>query len=239
VLRILVCAQESDNARKIYLQTIDIMRELKMKCEVSYTNAADAFSEGKNPRNKPYDILLLDSQDSSCINLASNIRTKNLIISIIFFNVTADKKLLEIVRFRPSYITLLAKDNSGLAKALRWSCAEQLRAHPYFSVKNKDVQMKIEHDSIIYFESRQRIVVLHTSQQAIEFYAKLSDVQSSLPSDYFVRCHQSYIVNMNQVRTLDKANRLFVLKSGLTIEISKSQYSCVVAEYERFVQSNS
>ena len=94
--------------------------------------------------------------------------------------------------------------------------------------------MRIDYGSIAYFESRQRIVVMHTHHQAIEFYAKLSEVFSSLPDSDFVRCHQSFVVNMNLVRTLDKANRLFVLNNGTTIEISKSQYPSVLAEYERF-----
>lgn len=237
MLRILVCAKDADKARAIYLQSIDILREHKVKCELSYTNSAEAFSEGKNPRNKPYDILILDSQDDSCVKLASNIRAKNLVVSIIFFNSEVNNALKDIVRYRPSYTTLLCEDNEDLDKALLWCCSEQMRAHPYFTVKNKDAQMKISHDNISYFESKQRIVIMHTPQQAIEFYAKLSDVQTALPKDYFLRCHQSYIVNLNRVRTLDKANRLFVLQSGATIEISKSQYSNVVSEYEKYINS--
>lgn len=237
MLRILVCAKDASKARAVYLQSADILREHKVRCELSYTNSAEAFSEGINPRKKPYDILILDSQDVSCIKLASNIRAKNLIISIIFFNAEANNTLKDIVRYRPSYTTLLCEENEDLDKALLWSCSEQMRAHPYFTVKNKDAQMKISHDNISYFESKQRIVIMHTPQQAIEFYAKLSDVQSTLPKEYFLRCHQSYIVNLNRVRTLDKANRLFILQSGATIEISKSQYSNVVSEYEKYVNS--
>lgn len=238
LLRLLVCSKDTDKARGIYHKAMDILKALKLKCEISCTNSATAFAEGKNPRNKPYDILILDSEDEACVNLAAQIRSKNLIVSIIFFNLSEDKDLRNVLRYRPSYATLRCEDNSDLEQALKWCCAEQLRARPYFSVKNKDVQMRIEHSNISYFESRQRIVIMHTPQQAIEFYAKLSDVEAALPPDSFVRCHQSYIVNMNYIKTLDKANRLFVLNSGITIEISKSQYSHAIAEYERFSLSS-
>ena len=234
MLRILVCAADADKAKQIYLRSIDILKGMKIKVEMAYTNTASAFSEGLNLRNKPYDIFILDACDPECLKLASNLRRKSLIVSIIFFDAATDPTLKEIVKYRPSYTTLLKEDNSDLDSALRWCCNEQLRAHPYFTVKNKDVQMRIDHQSIAYFESRQRIVVMHTTQQRIEFYAKLSEVQALLPSENFVRCHQSYIVNMNRVKSLDKANRLFVLDSGATIEISKSQYSVVVAEYDKF-----
>ena len=238
MLRILVCAKDAEKGRGVYLKAMDILRDNKIKCELSYTNSAEAFFEGKNPRNKPYDILILNSQDELCVKLASNIRAKNLVVSIIFFDASISNELKKIVRYRPSYTTLLTEDNKDLDKALRWACSEQLRAHPYFTVKNKDAQMKISHDNISYFESRQRIVIMHTPQQAIEFYAKLSDVQATLPDDTFLRCHQSYIVNLQKVRTLNKANRLFILQSGLPIEISKSQYSNVVTQYENYINSH-
>ena len=238
MLRILVCAADVDKAKQIYLRSIDILKSLKIKVEMAYTNSAPAFSKGLNPRNKPYDIFLLDSEDATCLELAANLRKKNLISSIIFFNVSASQRLNNIVRYRPSYTTLLAESNEDLDAALRWCCNEQLRAHPFFTVKNKDVQMRIDHKNIAYFESRQRIVVMHTTKQDIEFYAKLTDVQSTLPSENFVRCHQSYIVNMNRVKTLDKTNRLFVLDTGITIEISKSQYPIVMAEYDKFTAYN-
>lgn len=238
MLRLLVCSSDSEKAKNIYLNSVDILKSLNIKCELTYTNSADAFPEGKNSRNQPYDILILDAYDIECIKLASSIRTKNLMVSIIFFNASADLKLKEMVRYRPSYATLLSENNKDLCKALKWCCKEQLRAHPYFTVKNKDVQMRIPYDTISYFESKQRIVVLHTPQQAIEFYAKLSDVYSTLPADDFVRCHQSFIVNMNKVRLLDKANRLFILQSGANIEISKSQYSYVMTEYEKFTANH-
>ena len=207
---------------------------MKTKGEITYTNSATTFSEGVNLRNKPYDIFILDAQDPACTQLACTLRKKNLIVSIIFFNACANRELKDIVKYRPSYTTLLSENNQDLDEALRWCCNEQLRAHPFFTVKNKDVQMRIEHQSISHFESRQRIVVMHTTKQAIEFYAKLSQVQQTLPDEYFVRCHQSYIVNLNRVKTLDKANRLFVLDTGKTIEISKSQYPFVSAEYDKF-----
>lgn len=236
--RILVCAADADKAKQIYLRSLEILKSMKFKGEIAYTNSAETFSEGVNLRNKPYDIFILDAEDPACITLADNLRKKNLIVSIIFFNIGINPELKNITRYRPSYTTLLCEDNSDLDEALRWCCIEQLRAHPFFTVKNKDVQMRIDHQNILYFESRQRIVVMHTTKQAIEFYAKLSQVHSTLPPDNFIRCHQSYIVNMNRVKSLDKANRLFVLDSGATIEISKSQYPTVLTEYDKFTSYN-
>ena len=95
--------------------------------------------------------------------------------------------------------------------------------------------MRIDCADILYIESRQRIVVLHTPRKMIEFYAKLTDVMQMLPQSGFARCHQSYIVNMEYVRELDKVNHCFTLHSGERIEISRSNYAQTVAQFEHFL----
>ena len=61
-------------------------------------------------------------------------------------------------------------------------------------------------------------------------------MQAQLPGDIFIRCHQSYIVNMDRVKILDKATRCFVMLSGDAIDISKSYYPSVLEEYEKYTE---
>ena len=93
--------------------------------------------------------------------------------------------------------------------------------------------LKINYNDILYFESRLRVAVMHTKRQTVEFYAKLGDVLPRLPPS-FIRCHQSYIVSMDQVRQLDKTSRRFLLTSGESIEISKSRYGEIAQQYESY-----
>ena len=107
----------------------------------------------------------------------------------------------------------------------------------HFTVKNKGSLLRIPFEEIYYFESRQRLAVLHTSRRTVEFYAKLSQVQEKLPQDEFLRCHQSFLVNMRAISRLDKSNRCFVLKTGAVIEISKANYTQAAARYEAFLET--
>lgn len=96
--------------------------------------------------------------------------------------------------------------------------------------------MRINYTEILYFESNKRIVTLYTNKMSVDFYGKLNDIQQTLPAQMFMRCHQSYLINIEKVVRLDKSNRLLRLRNGCEIEISKSSYPQVLQQYEAFVQ---
>lgn len=233
LLRILVYSENRAFAQEVHKTTLEIVKGFGLKCEIAFS---DKIEQQLRADAKTYDIYLIDAQGNNSVKLAAYVRSKSLISSIIFICKKGVSELL--IRYRPSAVLSGVEDTERFSKALRWCCNEQIKAHPYFSVKNKDVQMKIGYDTISYFESRQRIVVLHTTKQVIEFYAKLTDVCALLPASDFIRCHQSYVVNMSRIRELDKVNRCFTMMSGVTIDISKSYYPRVVAQYERYLSEH-
>lgn len=61
------------------------------------------------------------------------------------------------------------------------------------------ISIKIK--QIIYIESEKRKVHIYTESGKYSFYSKLSDIENLLNQD-FVRCHQSYIVNVNKIEKL-------------------------------------
>lgn len=78
---------------------------------------------------------------------------------------------------------------------------------------------------IRYIESRLHMVNVHTVQgDVIEVYSKLSDLLDQLP-DRFVRCHQSFAVNLDDVVSLDPG--AVVLSNGQTVPVSRRMRSSV------------
>ena len=52
-------------------------------------------------------------------------------------------------------------------------------------------------------------LIFHTSSRDYEIYSSFNKIQDSLPSN-FVRCHKSFIVNINNVVNFDPVeNRLY------------------------------
>ena len=71
---------------------------------------------------------------------------------------------------------------------------------------------------ISYLESNLRKVTIHADSGNLQFYSSLSIMLEQLPRT-FIRCHQSYVVNMNRVDAF--RNREITLKDGSVIPVSR------------------
>lgn len=71
---------------------------------------------------------------------------------------------------------------------------------------------------IFYLESRLRRLVVHAEREDLETYGKLGDLLESLPS-HFVRCHQSFAVNLDHVEELSAAS--IRLANGCEVPVSR------------------
>ena len=221
MIRIVICSGSKELALGAFESARETLRGSRISSELSYSTKTDKVRDNLTENTYYYDILILDALDPGCLSLAREVRSRNLVSALIFIAEEAPD-IASLLTYRPSACIVGA--GQPLDHALRACCAEQSRFQPYFTIKNKGELLRINYDDILYFESRLRVVVMHSKRQTVEFYAKLDDVLQRLPPA-FLRCHQSYIVNMDQVRQLDKSGRRCVMITGESIEISKSRYA--------------
>lgn len=73
--------------------------------------------------------------------------------------------------------------------------------------------------AICYIERQRRISVIHTQTGHMETYEKLEDLHRRLPADLFVRCHNSYIVNLSHVKKYTRM--VMILEDDTEIPISR------------------
>ena len=129
----------------------------------------------------------------------------------------------EIFRTSPTYLLLKPikeeKFKESLDKALEYRENDRDLIKT-FHIKGKIFNIKI--DNIKYIESNRRIATIHEKDIDRNIYAKLSELEELLP-EQFVRCHQSYIVNLEQARELNSHE--FVLNTGERIPISQTKYN--------------
>ena len=85
----------------------------------------------------------------------------------------------------------------------------------------KDV-VPIEIDSIIYVESRNRKVAIHTAKEEIEYYDKIEDLEQML-GDGFFRVHRGFLVNYNCEITLmcKDTSKCIISTVGKIVDIIK------------------
>lgn len=234
MLRIVILEPDWECGYALFQTAQTVVRQSNAKCELSRT--ADAGKVGGNllQDGKYYDVLILNAQDAAGLRIARELRKTNMTAAVIFTN--ADREdLKELLKLRPSAL-IDPRDAAQVNESLAYCIAEQLRSRRYFTIRSKEALLRVDFEDISHIESRQRIAVMYAGSKVYEFYAKLGDIFQSLPQDLFLRCHQSYIVNMAYVRTLDKSGRCFHLRSGEIIEISKANYAQVLDRYTAYLE---
>lgn len=185
---------------------------------------------------KNVDILITDIKlgNLNGIELAKRIKGDYPNVKIIFITGYAEYSQ-EIFEAGPSYFLLKPIKEEKFRQAVDFVLkAGENGKEKYlpFKIKSGGIKSFLISD-VIYFESRMRKVILHSKTDGeTETYGKLDELESKLPENY-IRCHQSYIVNMNSVTSLNA--RSFSMCGGMEIPISQTKYGNVKRKYFIFL----
>lgn len=96
-----------------------------------------------------------------------------------------------------------------------------------FSIKKQDRTEHVLLSQVRYFVSdRRKIKTIFLSGDSVEFYMKMKDLDEQLSSSGFLRCHQSYLINMKQILYWDECN--ITLIGGEIIPVSRKYKNIVV-----------
>jgi DNA-binding LytR/AlgR family response regulator len=89
---------------------------------------------------------------------------------------------------------------------------------------------------IIYLEAQSQYTTLRTVDNIYKFNDTISKVEKLLPREYFVRCHRSYIVNLEHIQNHTATNIQF--DNGERALISRTLYKDFKERYIAYVKSN-
>ena len=88
-----------------------------------------------------------------------------------------------------------------------------------FYVYFRGNKFRISGRDVIFIESVGRKVIYHTRNNDFEEYIKLDEVMKKV-KQHFLRCHKSYVVNLNYVT--EHSAKYFTLKNGSVVPISRN-----------------
>ena len=105
---------------------------------------------------------------------------------------------------------------------------------PVLPVVYNRMPLELSLDQVVFFESRlHRVYANLADQKTISIGQKLSWVQGKLEKYRgFLRCHQSYLVNLDHVRHLEDS--CFVMDNGSMIPVSRNFYKESKQTYYRY-----
>lgn len=193
-------------------------------------------AEDDEDRRTP-DILIMDVDDAGGkgIELAGRRQKSRKNMRIIFL-AQSPSAVTEIFKARPSDFFLKPVKTEEIILSVKKIIHElEKEDRNYFVITFKGCVFQIKTKDILYFESQKRTVILHCREEEWVVYRRLDEIQARMP-DYFVRCHQSYLVNMNEIVEL-KAFRL-ELPQGRVLPISRPRYRQTRAAYLDFLGAN-
>lgn len=79
-------------------------------------------------------------------------------------------------------------------------------AQPFIFVKDGTKLVKIRWADILYIEGLKDYVTIHTRQQKVVSLQRLKLLEEQLPSDKFIRIHNSYIVALDAIDSIHKGD---------------------------------
>lgn len=174
-----------------------------------------------------YQIVFLDikMQGINGISAARELREYDSKALIVFITSSAEYVFhgYEVKAFR--YI-LKSELHHAFRKILE-ECVAELSAEQenIYTFRTGADTVSVRLSDILYFESDRRRVTLHLKQETYTFYGKLDDMEKALKGRDFTRCHQSFLVNAKQIKTVSRTEVL--LKNGQSLPVSKSRREAV------------
>lgn len=100
------------------------------------------------------------------------------------------------------------------------------------SVKQRGRTKNLDYRDIVFLESSGHKVLLHLNNGKIECtYAKLDELERNLDDERFVRCHKSFLVNMDYVKSAQKD---FEMEDGTIAPIRTHGRKDIIKRYENY-----
>jgi len=159
------------------------------------------------------DVLILDINLKSDINgcdIADEVRKKNKQIYIIFSTGHLEYALLAYKYKTFDYLPKPIVDERLEETILRLLDDMQNSPNMYVKLNEKTI---IKQDEINYIKKDGMKLVFCTKNTNYEIYSSFSKFENCLP-DNFIRCHKSFIVNINNVNNLKVSDNVVVFDKG-------------------------
>lgn len=218
MLNFVICDDNSNILNKLskMLESIFIKNNLDGKVSFSTTTPGKVLTYSKENN---VDVYILDidlKSDISGLDLASKIRNYNKNVYLIFTTAHLE------------YIMLAYKVKTFdyLAKPIAFEKIEETILRLFDDVKcNQNRYIKIGNSSSIVNENdvycikKEGMKLIYcTREHLYETYSSFNKIETCLPEN-FVRCHKSYIANINKISTINSDNNTIHFDDSTTCSI--------------------
>ncbi len=196
---IAICDDDKVICNQMELDLKDCMHTQDIKVDTFYTveKLYDAMRNGKH-----FDLIFLDVEFRTMdgVELGHKIRDElnNNIAQIVYISGNQEHAM-ELFSVRPMNFLVKPFLKQDLLENLETAIRLVQVNNNCFECKCNSEWLRIPYNQIMYLESDNRKIKIHTDQGIKTMYGVLNKISDTLPME-FIRIHQSYLVNRSYIK---------------------------------------
>lgn len=223
------------------LDSINLVQKFVKEIKRKYSDAAlDIFTSGEELLKvydtdiDKYDIVILDieMEEISGVVVANKIRKLNNTTAIFFLS-SHTEYAIECFHAQPTDFWVKPLDYDRFQKGITKARNQLTIARTVLEIVEKRSAVRIKYADILYLEYKDRKTCVHTLNGIHITNESLTDVIGNLKNDQFVRVHNSFAVNLEQVYIIDH-NFITLYDTREKIPIGRSYRKDVKKKYMQF-----
>lgn len=210
-----------DNERGSAICLERILKEKLNQAVIRVVSEEHLQAEIKADAMRP-DILFVSVglQSKSGVTLATQLQLLDPMIRVIFLAGKQDD-VSNIFEAEPTGLLMKPFQKEKVYRALTKAFQGlEEDSTEFLQLKNREHLLRVRIQEIRYIESEKRYLKIYKKEADERVRMKLSELEVMLP-DYFVRCHQSYLVNLHAIVQVTEHSLIF--DDGKTVPISRSR----------------
>lgn len=232
-MRIAICDNDI-NYVNLLEDDIEECRKTDVEC--------DAFPSGEElvrmycAGNERYDVIFLDMEMEQLngIETANRIREIDEYVIIVFIT-SHTEYMRESFRCAPFRFLVKPVDKEEFCSVFKDIEKKLSKQRKVFTFTENKTRIRLYCDDILYCESRDHWILIHTKDATYRICKSLSDLQAQLDKESFFRVHKSYLVNFRHLKSI-KENDIRLYHCEETIPISRTYKKDVLLAYTNFME---
>lgn len=181
-----------------------------------------------------YDMIFLDMNlaDMNGLLLAKKIREGLGDVPIILVSELLDHAL-DGYKVRANRFLFKEKLESSFTECMDDICEEIRQRSKTILLSCVEGEIRIHIAEIVMLENERHKCIIHLQDRYYHIYEKLDTLETMLKRYGFLRIHQSYLVNMQYIRSIN--NYVLTLQDGRQLSIPKARFQQVKQSYISYV----
>ncbi len=176
------------------------------------------------------DIIILDAMiaENGTEDLLKKIRTRNSDSKVILL-ISEMRHVLDGYQMKTDWILLKENPSDRFCECMDRLCSDIREKRKILSLSCVEGDFVFSRSKILFIESEGHRCTIHELSGDYHIYRRLDELEERIDSPYFIRIHQSYLVNVKYIQRI--SNYELTMADSCILPVSKARYKQVQREY--------